>query len=91
MEPRILLKPEKGDFANMPVRFLNKHVEPREIKKFLVYPEYLTLYEGEDGLFTNKVYIDILEKDEFNINYGRETTKQAGKAKGSSQRNTAEV
>lgn len=81
MEPRILLKPEKGDFANMPVRFLNKHIEPREIKKFLVNPEYLTLYEGENGLFTNKVYIDILEKDEFNINYGRETTKQAGKAK----------
>ncbi|RMF91286.1 MAG: DUF432 domain-containing protein [Methanobacteriota archaeon] len=81
IEPEIYFKPLAGDFANMPVRVVNPHTESRQITKFVVNPDYLMLYEAENGFFTNKVYINIVGEDRFSASYGRETTKSAKKPK----------
>jgi len=79
VEPELLFKAEKGDFANMPVRVVNPGAEARFIKRFVVEPDYLILYHAENGFFTNKVYVSITGEDEFAISYGKGTTKSAVK------------
>lgn len=81
VEPEIFLKPKKGDFANLPVRFSNKKGSVLSIKKFLLEPKYMILYEGEKGFFINKVYVDIVGENEVQVNYGKATSEKAGKAK----------
>lgn len=81
VEPGVIFKPEEGDFANVPIRIVNQGKESRLIKKFMIDPSYLMLYRAENGLFTNKVYVNILGEDRFSTSYGTGTTKAAKKAK----------
>lgn len=84
VRPEVFLKPEKGDFANAPIRIVNNNDETKEIEKFLIYPDYLLLFSSEEMgnmLFTNKIYVNIIEKDEYSVEYARKTTKKAKKAK----------
>ncbi len=80
VEPEILTEPGNGEFANLPVRFSNKTDDVLSIKKFVLEPEYMILYQGENGLYTNKVYVDIVGENEVKMTYGRGTTDKAGKA-----------
>ncbi|MFQ5800229.1 MAG: hypothetical protein ACE5HH_00735, partial [Candidatus Hydrothermarchaeales archaeon] len=50
-------------------------------KKFVINPDYLMLFKADNGLFTNKVYINIVGEDEFTLAYGKGTTKAAKKPK----------
>lgn len=63
--------------ALVPLRILNKGDVTREIKKIVIDPENLSLFKGDNGLFTNKVYIYVLSCDEFNVEYGTQTTTKA--------------
>jgi len=63
--------------ALVPLRILNKGDVTKEIKKIVIDPENLSLFKGDNGLFTNKVYIYVLSSDEFNIEYGTKTTTKA--------------
>ena len=78
--PVVLFEPLKGDFANMPVRIVNPDSLSKEIKAFVVNPDYLILYKAENGFFTNKVYVNIVGEGEFSMSYGTTTTKAAKKA-----------
>ncbi len=77
VEPEVFFEPAKGDFANVPIRVLNQSDESRLIKKFMISPDYLMLYEAENGFFTNKVYVNIVGEDEFTLSYGTTTTTKA--------------
>ena len=79
--PEVLFEPEAGDFANMFVRVVNPSNVAREISRFVVNPDYLMLYQAENGYFTNKIYVNIVREDEFSLNYGKGTTAAAKKAK----------
>lgn len=61
----------------MPLRILNKGETAREITKIVIDPENLSLFKGENGLFTNKVYIYAISSDEFSVEYGTQTTTKA--------------
>ncbi|MBU4221323.1 MAG: DUF432 domain-containing protein [Euryarchaeota archaeon] len=63
--------------ALVPLRILNRGDATREIKKIVIDPHNLSLYKGDNGLFTNKVYIYVLSLDEFNVEYGTQTTTKA--------------
>lgn len=60
--------------ALVPLRILNKGDVPREIKKIVIDPENLSLFQGDNGLFTSKVYIYVISSDEFSVEYGTRTT-----------------
>jgi hypothetical protein len=81
VEPEVVFKPEKGDFANVPLRVVNQSNESRLIKKFVIDPKYLMLFEAENGFFTNKVYVNIVGEDKFSISYGKTTTNAAKASK----------
>jgi hypothetical protein len=81
VEPEVIFKPEKGDFANVPVRVVNSGKESRLIKKFVIDSKYLMLYQADNGIFTNKVYVNIVGEDQFSITYGKTTTNSAKKPK----------
>jgi hypothetical protein len=81
VEPEVYFKPQKGSYANMPVRVVNPSNETKEIKRFVVRPDYLALYQAENGFFTNKIYVNIVREGEFSLNYGKSTMKAAKKAK----------
>ncbi len=63
--------------ALVPIRILNRGDAAREIKKIVIEPENLSLFKGDNGLFTNKVYIYVLSSNEFNVEYGTKTTTKA--------------
>jgi hypothetical protein len=63
--------------ALVPLRILNKSDVSREIKKIVIDPENLSLFKGDNGIFTNKVYIFVLSSDEFNVEYSTKTTTKA--------------
>jgi hypothetical protein len=79
--PEVYFEPKQGDFANMPVRVVNPSNVSREISRFVVNPKYLMLYEAENGLFTNKIYVNIVREGEFSMNYGKSTMKAAKKSR----------
>lgn len=81
VDAELSVEPAKGEFANLPIRFSNKYEEALTLKKFLLKPKYMTLYEGETGFFTNKVYVDITGEDEVKVSYTKSTTSRAGKTK----------
>jgi hypothetical protein len=63
--------------ALVPLRILNKGDVSREIKKIVIDPENLSLFRGDNGLFTNKVYLYVLSSHEFNVEYSTKTTIKA--------------
>jgi hypothetical protein len=63
--------------ALIPLRILNKSDVSREITKIVIEPENLSLFKGDNGIFTNKVYIYVLSSEEFNIEYSTSTTTKA--------------
>jgi len=63
--------------ALVPLRILNKSDVSREITKIVIEPENLSLFRGDNGLFTNKVYLYVLSSDEFNVEYSTKTTTKA--------------
>lgn len=73
--------PLKGNLGNIPIRISNRNGENYSIKRFLLEPEYMTLFEGESGLFLNKVYLEITGEDEVKVSYTRSTSSKAGKTK----------
>lgn len=81
VEPEVLFEPEEGEFANMLVRIVNPSNMSREITRFVVSPDRLMLFQAENGYFTNKIYVNIVREEEFSMDYGKGTTKDAKKAK----------
>lgn len=65
--------------ALVPLRVINKRDAAVEISKFVLDPNYMMLWKGEKGYFTNKVYVDVISDEEFRVNYGKGTTSKAGK------------
>lgn len=67
----------KTQDALVPLRIMNKSEVPGEISKIMIEPENLFLVKGDNGLFTNKVYLHILSPNEFSVEYGTKTTTKA--------------
>ena len=67
-------KPFKTEDALVPLRIVNKSEVPREISKIVIEPEDLLLVKGENGFFTNKVYILVVTSNEFGVEYGTKTS-----------------
>lgn len=63
--------------ALVPLRIVNKSDFPREISKIVVEPENLFLFKGDNGIFTNKVYILVISSNEFSVEYSTKTTNKA--------------
>lgn len=70
-------EPFKTEDALVPLRIVNKSEVPGEISKIVVEPEYLLLVKGENGFFTNKVYILVMTSNEFSVEYSTKTTNKA--------------
>jgi hypothetical protein len=66
--------PDKIQDALVPIRIVNKSEVQREISKIVFEPENLILVKGDNGLFTNKVYILVVSSNEFGVEYGTKTT-----------------
>ncbi|MDP2788565.1 MAG: DUF432 domain-containing protein [bacterium] len=66
--------PFKTEDALVPLRIVNKSEVPREISKIVIEPENLFLVKGENGFFTNKVYILVITSNEFGVEYGTKTS-----------------
>ncbi len=66
--------PFKTQDALVPLRIVNRSDVPREISKIVIEPENLFLFKGDNGFFTNKVYILVLSSNEFSVEYGTKTT-----------------
>jgi hypothetical protein len=81
VEPEVYFDPQKGDFANVPLRVINPSNESRLIKRFVIEPDHLMLFEADNGFFTNKVYVNIVGEDQFSVSYGKTTTNAAKKPK----------
>lgn len=62
-----------GD-ALVPLRVVNRSNSPRDISKILIEPDHLFLVRGDNGIFTNKVYIIALTPREFSAEYGTRTS-----------------
>ncbi|MCX9084023.1 MAG: DUF432 domain-containing protein [Candidatus Methanoperedens sp.] len=60
--------------ALVPLRIVNKSDVTREISKIVIEPEHLSLVEGKNGFFTNKVYILVMTSNEFEVKYGMKTS-----------------
>jgi len=67
-------KPFKTEEALVPLRIVNKSEITREISKIVIEPENLSLVEGKNGFFTNKVYILVMTSNEFEVGYGPKTS-----------------
>ncbi|MFZ3385174.1 MAG: DUF432 domain-containing protein [Candidatus Methanoperedens sp.] len=67
-------KPFKTEEALVPLRIVNKNDNMRVISKIVIEPENLSLVEGKNGFFTNKVYIVVLTSKEFEVEYGTKTS-----------------
>lgn len=70
-------RPFETQDALVPLRILNKSEAAREFSKIVVEPENLFLVKGDNGFFTNKVYIHAISPDEFSVEYGTKTTAKA--------------
>jgi hypothetical protein len=73
--------PFKTQDALVPLRIVNRSDVTREISKIVIEPENLFLFKGDNGLFTNKVYILVLSSNEFSVEYGTKTTTKIIKPK----------
>jgi len=62
--------------ALVPLRIVNKSENTREISKIVIEPENLSLMEGKNGFFTNKVYILVMSSNEFEVEYGTKTSNK---------------
>jgi len=62
-------KPFNTKDALVPLRIVNKSENTREISKIVIEPEHLSLVEGKNGFFTNKVYIHIMTSNGFEVEY----------------------
>ncbi len=60
--------------ALVPLRLLNKSEAAGEISRIVVEPENLFLVKGDNGFFTNKVYVHVISSNEFSVEYGTKTT-----------------
>jgi hypothetical protein len=69
-------KPFKTKDALVPLRIVNKSEDTREISKIVIEPENLSLIEGKNGYFTNKVYILVMTSNEFEVEYGTKTSSK---------------
>ncbi len=67
-------EPFKTEDALVPLRIVNKSEVPREISRIVIEPEDLLLVKGENGFFTNKVYILVVTSNEFGVEYGTKTS-----------------
>jgi hypothetical protein len=67
-------KPFKTIDALVPLRIVNKSEVTREISKIVIEPENLSLIEGKNGFFTNKVYILVKTSNEFEVEYDTKTS-----------------
>ncbi|MBU2560229.1 DUF432 domain-containing protein [archaeon] len=81
MEMDVSLEPFETHDALVPVRVINKTGLPQEISRFVLDPTFMMLWKGEQGYFTNKVYVEVIATDEYRVNYGKHTTTQVGKLK----------
>ena len=63
--------------ALIPIRIVNKSDVPGEVSKIVVEPENLFLFKGDNGIFTNKVYMRVLSSNEFSVEYSTKTTGKA--------------
>ena len=63
--------------ALVPLRIVNKSHVPVDISKIFVEPENLFLFKGDNGNFTNKVYILIISSNDFSVEYSTKTTNKA--------------
>jgi hypothetical protein len=63
--------------AIVPLRIVNKSEVPGVISKIVIDPENLFLVKGENGFFTNKVYILVISSNEFSVQYSTKTTIKA--------------
>jgi len=70
-------KPFETKDALVPLRIINKSEVTREISKIVIEPENLSLVEGKNGFFTNKVYIIVITSNEFEVEYGTKTSTKA--------------
>ncbi len=66
--------PFKTKDALVPLRIVNKSEVTREISKIVIEPENLSLVEGKNVFFTNKVYILVMTSNEFEVEYGTKTS-----------------
>jgi hypothetical protein len=69
-------KPFETKDALVPLRIVNKSEVTREISKIVIEPENLSLVEGKNGFFTNKVYILVMTSNEFEVEYGTKTSSK---------------
>ena len=60
--------------ALVPLRILNRSEVPREVSKIVIEPDDLFLVKGDNGIFTNKVYILVIASNEFSVEYGTRTS-----------------
>ncbi len=67
----------KAQDALVPLRIVNKSEVPGEISKIVVEPENLFLFKGDNGFFTNKIYILVISSNEFRVDYSAKTTTKA--------------
>ncbi len=67
-------EPFKTEDALVPLRIVNKREVPGEISRIVIEPENLSLFKGDNGFFTNKVYILVISSNEFSVEYGTKTT-----------------
>ncbi len=70
-------EPFKTEDALVPLRIVNKSYVPVDISKIVVEPENLYLFKGDNGIFTNKVYILVISSNEFSVEYSTKTTNKA--------------
>lgn len=63
--------------ALVPLRIVNVSHVPVDISKIVVEPENLFLFKGDNGIFTNKVYILVISSNEFSVEYSTKTTQKA--------------
>ena len=63
--------------ALVPLRIVNKSHVPVDISKIFVEPENLFLFKGDNGNFTNKVYILVISSNDFSVEYSTKTTNKA--------------
>ncbi|KCZ72859.1 hypothetical protein ANME2D_01294 [Candidatus Methanoperedens nitroreducens] len=74
VEAEFAFEPFSIQDALVPLRIVNRSDVTREISKIVIEPENLLLVKGDNGLFTNKVYILVVSSNAFGVEYGTETT-----------------
>ncbi|HIH45168.1 MAG TPA: DUF432 domain-containing protein [Candidatus Methanoperedenaceae archaeon] len=67
----------KTEDALVPLRVTNRGDETRELSRIVIDPMNLRLYECDNGMFTDEVYVDVLSSNEFGVEYGIRTSPAA--------------